>query len=567
MRLCFRGSGPGSDDTVRLATETVSKTETYFCRSGGPGRGLPIDFCPGSSDAMRPCRGDTPFPCHPDPVLLDIRPRLASVQANAVPNSRIPVWCEMLFDADTAVTAYHKLKDGRFGFLLESVTGGEQWARYSFLGSRPRSAWKLQQDDLSVWTPEAGWSPVASENPLADLGQRLAQATPRHDPRLPRFWGGAVGYIGYDFVRRIERLGGGPPDDQGLPTALLLFSDVVVAVDNLYGRAMVITTIETGENPDSAALRRSYCVAAERLEETVERLRSRSAPKPLDVVLDPQRSPPYASNFGRDAFMDGVRKIKDYIVAGDAFQVVLSQRLTTPFTESPLDLYRALRTLNPSPYLFYLALDDFAIVGASPEVLVRLEDGVVTVRPIAGTRRRGTTPAEDRALARDLSQDEKELAEHRMLVDLGRNDVGRVSRFGTVTVPELITIERYSHVMHLCSQVEGRVREDLSALDVLAACFPAGTVSGAPKVRAMEIIDELEPTARGPYAGAVGYIGWGGTTLDTALAIRTMIVRDGMASVQAGAGVVADSSPAAEYEETLNKARALLRAAAMVTTP
>ena len=484
---------------------------------------------------------------------------------DAAPGLRVPVWCEFLFDSDTAVTAYHKLKDGPFGFLLESVVGGEQWARYSFLGSRPREVWLLEGDALSLWSPRDGWRAVAAADPVADLRARLERAEPRPDRRLPRFWGGAVGYFGYDLVRRLERLGDAPPDDQGLPTAVFMFSDVVVAVDNLYGRAKVITTIEIGSDSSPGALEGLYENAVAKLVETVERLRSRAAPKPLDLAPARLAEPGFTSNFEKPAFIEGVRRIKEYIAAGDAFQVVLSQRLATRFEEHPFQLYRAIRTINPSPYLFNLDFGDFSIVGSSPEVLVRLEDSVVTVRPIAGTRRRGRTPAEDRALAEELAADEKELAEHRMLVDLGRNDVGRVSEYGTVTVPELMQVERYSHVMHLCSQVEGRARAGLSALDVLGACFPAGTVSGAPKIRAMEIIDELEPTARGPYAGAVGHIGWGGAQMDTAIAIRTMVVRDGYAHVQAGAGIVADSDPESEYEETLNKAKALLRAAEMVT--
>ena len=498
---------------------------------------------------------------------MDVKPSLQAFLDRADPGVRIPVWCELLFDSDTAVTAYHKLKQGRFGFLLESVVGGEQWARYSFLGVRPRSVWRLAGGELAIWDPREGWRPRPAADPLADLLTRLKEAEPRPDSRLPRFWGGAVGYFGYDLVRRIERLGEGPTDDQGLPTAMFMFSDVVVAVDNLYGRAKAITTVETGEGRSRAELAGLYRDAVARLEDTVGRLRSRAAPLPLDLAPRRAGESEFTSNFEREDFVAGVRRIKDYIAAGDAFQVVLSQRLETRFSEPPFQLYRAIRTINPSPYLFNLDLGDFSIVGSSPEVLVRLEDGVVTVRPIAGTRRRGKNPAEDRALAQELTRDEKELAEHRMLVDLGRNDVGRVSRYGTVAVPELMKVELYSHVMHLCSQVEGGVREGLSALDVLSACFPAGTVSGAPKVRAMEIIDELEPTARGPYAGAVGHLGWGGAQMDTAIAIRTMVVRDGQAQVQAGAGIVADSDPESEYEETLNKARALLRAAAMVTRP
>ena len=495
---------------------------------------------------------------------LDVRPSFESLLRDSAPGLRIPVWREFLFDSDTAVTAYHKLKEGRFGFLLESVVGGEQWARYSFLGSRPREVWLLLEGTLSTWTSENGWRPADATDPVADLRARLTRAEPRSDPRLPRFWGGAVGYFGYDLVRRIERLGTGPPDDRGLPEAVFMFSDVVVAVDNLHGRAMAITTIETGSDPSAASLKRRYREAVDKLARTVDRLRSRAAPAPLDLTPAGASEPVFTSNFEERAFKQAVRRIKDYIAAGDAFQVVLSQRLATRFDDDAFQLYRAIRTINPSPYLFNLDFGDFHVVGSSPEVLVRLEDGVVTVRPIAGTRKRGRTPAEDRALAEELAADEKELAEHRMLVDLGRNDVGRVSEYGTVTVPELMKVERYSHVMHLCSQVEGSARKGLSALDVLSACFPAGTVSGAPKIRAMEIIDELEPTARGPYAGAVGHIGWGGAQMDTAIAIRTMVVRDGVAQVQAGAGIVADSDPETEYQETLSKAKALLRAVEMV---
>ncbi len=494
---------------------------------------------------------------------MNLRPSLDSFLGRAQPGSRVPVWCEFLFDADTAVTAYHKLKDGPFGFLLESVVGGERWARYSFLGSRPRSAWKLEAGRVSAWEPAQGWSDVGPVDAWEDLNRRLAGAVPRPDERLPRFWGGAVGYFGYDVVRSLERLGPGPPDDQGLPQALVMFPDVVVAVDNLNGRAKAIATVDVGDAPTRESLARLYGGAGARLEEAVGRLRSKGGPSPLGLAAGAE-DPACASNLGRAAFCAGVRRIKEYIAAGDAFQVVLSQRLATRFDGPPFDLYRALRTINPSPYLYHLDLDDFSIVGSSPEVLVRLEDGVVTVRPIAGTRPRGKTAAEDQAIAEELTRDEKELAEHRMLVDLGRNDVGRVSEYGSVAVPELMEVERYSHVMHLCSRVEGRARSGLSALDVLAACFPAGTVTGAPKVRAMEIIDELEPTARGPYAGAVGHLGWGGRQMDTAITIRTMVVRDGRAHVQAGAGVVADSDPEREYEETMSKARALLRAVAAV---
>jgi anthranilate synthase component 1 len=381
---------------------------------------------------------------------------------------------------------------------------------------------------------------------------------------LPRFWGGAVGFFSYDIVRWIERLPDGPPDDLGIPDGLFVFTDIVLAIDNLKGTAMAIAAVPVAPGTPEGELRAAYEGAAERIDETIGRLTSRPGPGPLALSPEPEVDPPFESSMSREVFEAGVERIREYILAGDAFQVVLSQRLGFPLESTPFDLYRGLRSLNPSPYLYFLELDGVSLVGSSPEVLVRVEEGTVTVRPIAGTRRRGATQEEERALAEDLLADEKELAEHRMLVDLGRNDVGRVAEYGSVTVPDLMVVERYSHVMHIVSQVEGRLRDGLGAVDVFRACFPAGTVSGAPKVRAMEIIDELEPVRRGPYAGAVGHFNYGGNSMDTAITIRTVVAREGTAYVQAGAGIVLDSDPTAEYEETLNKARALLRAAAMV---
>lgn len=496
----------------------------------------------------------------------------AHVRAPGDPRLLVPVWREILFDTDTAVTAYARITEPPFGFLLESVVGGETWARYTFLGTQPRAAWRIRPGGIiHRWTRAEGWCESERvDDPLAELARELTHVRLEAPPGLPRFLGGAVGYLGYDVVRYIERLPNPPPDDLGLPDAVVLFTDTVVAIDNLFGRARIIALAEIPASPSPESglgdLEAAYDDAVDRIESIVARLHDRPAPPPLE--LGPaDHDPDFRSSYTRGTFEQHVERIRAYIAAGDAFQVVLSQRLTVPLEADPFDLYRALRSLNPSPYLYYLQLDDISIVGSSPEVLVRVADGRVVVRPIAGTRPRGRNDVEDAALVSDLLADEKERAEHLMLVDLGRNDVGRVARFGTVRVPDFMTIERYSHVLHLVSQVEGELRPDLNALAVLRACFPAGTVSGAPKVRAMEIIDELEPVRRGPYAGAVGYIAYGAETMDTAIAIRTLVAYDGQAHIQAGAGIVADSVPAREYEETLAKARALLRVLTRVGAP
>jgi anthranilate synthase component I len=472
----------------------------------------------------------------------------------------VPVAHEFLFDTETAVSAYAKLARPPFGFLLESVVGGERWARYTYLGTEPRSAWRLRDGRISRWTPAEGWAdPTDAADPLADFDRWVQRHSAPAVPGLPRFWGGAVGFFGYDVIRHVERLPAAPPADLDVPDALFIETGVVLAIDNLFGRARLIAAVET-QDADEAELRRRYEAAATEIERLLQRLHGAPPLQPLSLQATPDADPPFQSSLARAEFEERVQTIREYIGAGDAFQVVLAQRLSVPLQAAPFDLYRALRALNPSPYLFYLDLDGMQLIGSSPEVLVRVEDGVVTVRPIAGTRRRGATPAEDETLAADLLADPKENAEHLMLLDLGRNDVGRVARFGSVRVSEQRVIERYSHVLHLVSTVEGTLRDGLSAMDVLRAAFPAGTVSGAPKVRAMEIIDELEPVRRGPYAGAVGYVGHGGDGMDLAIAIRTVVAEGGRAHVHAGAGVVMDSVPAHEYEETLNKARALLRA-------
>jgi anthranilate synthase component 1 len=475
----------------------------------------------------------------------------------------VPVIREFPFDTDTAVSAFHKLARPPFSFLLESVVGGEQWARYTILGTEPRAAWRLFGTRVQTWTPAGGWEDQGhADDPLDAFDRMLRAYRPAELPGLPRFWGGAVGYFGYDVVRLIERLPHPPPDDLGLPDALFMLTGTVLVIDNLFNRARAIVAVETGGVSGSDLLAR-YHHAVEEVDRLVRRLREEKGPAPLEPAEAGGEDGPFESATTREGFEDGVRRIQEYIRAGDAFQVVLSQRLTVPLRAAPFDLYRVLRALNPSPYLFYLDLDGLRLIGSSPEVMVRLEEGRVTVRPIAGTRRRGGDADEDRRLAESLLADPKERAEHLMLLDLGRNDVGRVARWGTVRVPQRMTIEKYSHVLHMVSTVEGDLREGMSAMDVFRASFPAGTVSGAPKVRAMEIIDELEPVRRGAYAGAAGYFGYGGRSMDTAIAIRTVVAREGRAYVQAGAGVVADSRPADEYEETLSKARALLRAVRM----
>jgi len=383
-------------------------------------------------------------------------------------------------------------------------------------------------------------------------------------PGLPRFMGGAVGYLGYDVVRSIERLPAGPPDTLGVPDAVVMIADSLVILDNVFGRAIVVANVEVPAKASAAQRLRLYDVAQERIDTLIGRLGATHQLAPLALDGDGRAlRPPPQSKYTRAAFERDVAKIGEYIAAGDVFQAVLSRRQVVPGAVDPLRLYRYLRALNPAPYLFYLTLDDVTLVGSSPEVLVRVEGNEVTVRPIAGTRPRGATPAEDEALATSLRGDAKELAEHRMLVDLGRNDVGRVAQYGTVRVTESLQIERYSHVQHLVSEVRGQLQDGYDALDVLRACFPAGTVSGAPKVRAMEIIDELEPERRGPYAGAVGYVGWGAASMDTAIAIRSALVLKDQVVVQAGAGIVADSDPSREFAETEAKAQAVLRALAL----
>jgi anthranilate synthase component 1 len=470
-----------------------------------------------------------------------------------LPFKRTPVMKEVLADLDTPLSTYLKLADGPYSYLFESVQGGEKWGRYSIIGLPCRRVVRINGHEITLVEDGEAKETITVEDPLAWIESFQACFNVAEVEGLPRFTGGLVGYFAYDTVRYIEpRLGQCPnPDPLENPDILLMVSEEVVVFDNLSGKLYVIVHADTGqENALDKAERRLY----ELITQIGGAVPSKEHVRPGQVT-----EADFISGFTQQGYELAVDKIKDYIVEGDAMQVVLSQRLSVPYKAQPLDLYRALRSLNPSPYMFYMDLDDFHVVGSSPEILVRLEDGLVTVRPIAGTRPRGHDEHEDHTLEQDLLSDPKELAEHLMLIDLGRNDAGRVAQTGTVTLTEKMVIERYSHVMHIVSNVEGQLREDLNPMDVLRATFPAGTVSGAPKIRAMEIIDELEPVKRGVYAGAVGYLSWSGN-MDTAIAIRTAVIKDGMLHIQAGAGIVADSVPRNEWDETMNKGRAVFRA-------
>jgi anthranilate synthase component I len=475
----------------------------------------------------------------------------------------VPVWEDFLLDSDTPVSAFARLRTSGspFAFLLESApAGGETWSRYTYLGVEPRTAWRLRDDTVEDWTPDEGWHGARRvQRPLDDLRSIITAAQPVEVPELGAFWSGAVGYFGYDLVRHIEHLPDPPERTMDVPDAIMVMTRTLVVMDNLKGTARVVTAAHVPAGATDEDLAELHGAAQEENASVIERLRR--APGPYPLLLD--NSAPPATGTGRyeqQKFLADVERIREYIFAGDCFQALLSRRIEVAHDFATSDLYRALRTINPSPYMFHLVLEGVELVGSSPELLVRVADGRVVVRPIAGTRPRGSTPEADDALAKELLADEKERAEHVMLVDLGRNDVGRVARYGSVTVTEFMKIERYSHVLHIVSQVEGALRDGISALDVVAATFPAGTMTGAPKVRAMEIIDELEPERRGPYAGAVGYISAGDLRMDMAITIRTCVVAGGVAAVQAGAGIVADSVAEREWEETENKARAMLTA-------
>jgi anthranilate synthase component I len=500
-------------------------------------------------------------------VTFDAFVRLARAGADhgASESRLVPVWRDILLDAETPVGAFAKLRRPPFAFLLESApAGGETWARYTYLGTEPRAAWRLTDGVVDGWTADRGWHGARRvADPLADLDAIVAGQRPVDVPELGDFWAGAVGYFSYDVARLLERLPTPPRRAIPAPDALFVFTRALVIVDNLRAQARIVVSVPVRAAADWATLRGLYDEARREIDDVAKRLRGPSVLRPLD--LD-QAAPPATgkSSYARDDFLRDVERIREYIVAGDAFQVLLARRIAVPHDFSSTALYRALRAINPSPYMYHLALDGVELVGSSPELLVRVRGDRVTVRPIAGTRPRGATPEADEALARELADDEKERAEHVMLVDLGRNDVGRVARYGSVQVTDLMTVERYSHVLHLVSQVDGELRDGLAAVDALRATFPAGTMTGAPKVRAMQIIDELEPERRGPYAGAVGYISAGGRRMDLAITIRTCVIANGVVNVQVGAGIVHDSVPEREWAETENKARALLTAIGQV---
>lgn len=470
--------------------------------------------------------------------------------------NRVPVYRQILADLDTPLSAYLKLADAPYSYLFESVQGGEKWGRYSIIGLPAQTVIKIFGLRVEIHRNNQPIESIEVADPLQWIDDFQASFKVPDMDELPRFNGGLVGYFGYETIRYIEpKLAGVEKTDPiGTPDILLMVSDEVIVFDNLRGELHLIVLAGSDD----------YAPAVQRLNVLEQQLQHAQSQYRASHKTAEISESDFISGFTQDGYKDAVSKIRDYITAGDAMQVVISQRMSIPFTAEPLDLYRSLRRLNPSPYMYYLNLEDFHIVGSSPEILVRLEDDVVTVRPIAGTRKRGENEEQDRALEQELLNDPKEVAEHLMLIDLGRNDAGRVSRTGTVELTDKMMIERYSHVMHIVSNVTGTLLPDMSAMDVLRATFPAGTVSGAPKIRAMEIIDELEPVKRGVYSGAVGYIAWNGN-MDTAIAIRTAVIKDKVLHIQAGAGVVYDSVPEMEWQETMNKGRAVFRAASVAS--
>ena len=489
-------------------------------------------------------------------MLLEDFERLAAEGYN-----RIPLMRQVLADLETPVSSYLKLAEGPYSYLFESVQGGEKWGRFSFIGLPCKKVLKVFDHDIVIEVEGVEQERFTVDDPLAYIESFKAQYKVPELDDVPLFHGGLVGYFSYDTVRLIEKkLAASVPEDEiGVPDILLMVSDEVLAFDNLAGILSLVKLVD----PNAP---HAYEKGLQRLDELATLLPKKNIDlADIDVSVDNGKTVAeehFVSQMGEQKFKAAVERIRQYTLAGDTMQVVPSQRLKAPFMAEPINLYRALRRLNPSPYMYFLDLADFHIVGSSPEILARVEDGLITVRPIAGTRRRGYSEAEDIALEKELLADPKEVAEHLMLIDLGRNDAGRVSEIGSVSLTDKMVVERYSHVMHIVSNVTGQLKDGLTAMDVLKATLPAGTLSGAPKIRAMEIIDEVETVKRGVYGGAVGYLSWNGN-MDTAIAIRTAVIKDKTLYVQAGAGVVADSIPDLEWKETMNKARAVMRAAAM----
>ncbi len=472
----------------------------------------------------------------------------------AAPGSLVPLYREILADIHTPVTALMNLRAKSYAYLLESMEGGEKWGRYTFLGCDPRTIFRVVGSRVEIEENGKKTSCAHQGDPMKYLKNLVGKYHPVPTDSLPRFYGGALGYLGYDMVRYFEKLPEVITGDSERVDAVFIITDTVVIFDHIRHTIKAVASIRVDEGSD---LRSLYDEGLRKIEETIDSVTSKDGEEPVrrssggDFSLQPERAP--------EAFKDMVRKAKEYIVNGDVIQVVLSQRFRRKSDMNPVDLYRALRFINPSPYLFYLKLGDITLIGSSPEVMVRMEEGIAELRPIAGTRRRGKNEQEDRMLADELLGDAKEKAEHIMLVDLGRNDLGRVARTGSVQVTRLMMVERYSHVMHLVSNVQAQLAPGKDAFDVLRATFPAGTLTGAPKVRAMEIIEELEESRRGPYGGAVGYIGYTGN-MDLCITIRTITVEEGTLFIQTGAGIVADSDPDLEYEETMHKAKAMMEA-------
>ncbi len=478
------------------------------------------------------------------------QPKFAEFESFARRGNLIPVYREILADIETPVSVLRKLQHKDHVYLLESVEGGEKWGRYSFIGTDAGVVFKVRGPNVIIEEKGRVSKREHKGEPLNALRDLLSRYKPVATPGLPRFFGGAVGYLGYDIVRYFEKLPDSPPDDLNLDESVFVVSDSLVIFDNTRHTIKVVACAYT-EDTDSPE--EAYAAACRKIDDMINLL---SAPAGSPSPVPQTNAVVFESNRTPDEYKAIVEKAKDYIAAGDIIQVVLSQRFSTPCPADPVDLYRALRYVNPSPYLFFLKLDDLTMIGSSPEVMVRLEQNDVELRPIAGTRKRGKTEQEDRALADELLSDEKERAEHVMLVDLGRNDLGRIAETGSVQVNQYMVVEKYSHVMHLVSNVRAQLAKGKDAFDVLAATFPAGTLTGAPKVRAMQIIDELESVRRGAYGGAVGYFSFSGN-MDLCITIRTMVIKDGRIYVQAGAGIVYDSQPESEYQETLNKARGM----------